>query len=127
MNDNKDSFKYTYSSPTEGERKEIEVIRSKYLKKSDEKLEELRKLDAKVKRNPSIISIALGVIGILVFGLGLSMILKFELFAWGVIICVAGTALMIIAYPIFKYVYNKNMNKFKDRILTLSNELLNEK
>ena len=70
-------FEFTYSAPTETERKEIEFIRNQYqTNNKNEKLQQLKNLDKKVNNIPTCVAIILGVIGILVFGLGLTMILE---------------------------------------------------
>lgn len=125
----KDKFEYTYSAPTKSEREQIEDIRKNYLPKSDEenKLEKLKKLDNKVKNIPTIWSLCLGIGGILIFGLGLTMILEWNIVLWGVIVSIIGCIPMGLAYPIYKKTKNKLTEKYKDDILKLSEELLNEK
>lgn len=124
--DNK--FKYTYKAPSKEEREEIEDIRKEYLPKDEgeEKLETLRKLDNKVKNTPIIYSLSIGIIGVLVFGLGLTMVLEWNIIIWGVIVSVIGCFIMIPAYFIYKKIKERMVEKYKDKILTLSEELLNE-
>ncbi len=128
MNQQDNKFNYTYSAPTEKERKEVEDIRRRYLSSNDntQKLERLRQLDAKVRNRAKIIGITIGVIGILIFGLGMSMALVWELFIWGSIVAGVGLLPMAFAYPLFNKVLELQKKKYKDEILTLSNELLNE-
>ena len=60
-------FKLTYSALSTAERKEIEYIKSQYVEENEQtkKLKQLKQLDNKVKRPPIIVSITIGVIGIL--------------------------------------------------------------
>ena len=53
-----EKFKYSYSAPSERERKEIEYIQKQYQKKDERqlKLERLRNLDNKVKSFPALIA-----------------------------------------------------------------------
>lgn len=124
--DNK--FKYTYSAPSKEEREEIEDIRKGYLPKEEreEKLETLKKLDKLVKNIPVIYSLSDGIIGVLVFGLGLTMVLEWNMPVWGVIVSLLGVFIMSFAYLIYNLMKNKMMSKYKDEILSLSEELLNE-
>ena len=70
MNDN-DKFHYTYSAPTEEERKEIKRLRSQYLPAPQEgALARLKQLDKKARTIPTAILLTLGVVGTLIFGLG---------------------------------------------------------
>lgn len=126
-------FEYTYVAPTNEERKEIENIKNSYLSKketeSQTKLSRLRSLDMKVKNTPGIIALTFGIIGILIFGLGLSIILEIKTIPMfiGIICAIVGTILMIVAHPINKMVYNNLKKKYGPQIISLSEELLNEK
>ena len=126
---NNNQFNFNYAAPTEEERKEIDSIRRQYApqEKTESKLERLRRLDALVKNTAIISSLCLGVVGCLIFGLGLAMILEWKLILWGVLVCVLGSAPMAAAYPVYKEVLKKQKQKYGDEILKLSEELLNEK
>ena len=121
-------FKYSYSAPTESERKEIEYIQSQYLKPTEEstKLERLRSLDGKVKNIPTCSALAFGIIGLLIFGLGMAMVLEWELYVFGVVIGVIGAFGVGFAHFVYKSIFNKLKNKYSEEILNLSNELLKE-
>lgn len=126
MDDNK--FSYSYSAPTEKERREIEQIRNKYSEQNpkNSKLSRLKELDAKVRRIPMIVGILLGVFGTLVFGTGLTMILEWKQFLWGVIVMGAGGVSIVAAY----FLHNALSSYYKDKhgkeILSLSEELLSD-
>ena len=123
---NKFNFKYT--APTEEERKEIDSIRRKYspVEQSETKLERLRKLDKIVKNTAIIWSLCLGIIGCLIFGFGLTMILEWGIFGWGIALMVIGSVPMAIAYPVYKMVLKKYKDAYGEEILRLSEELLNQ-
>ncbi len=121
-------FKFSYSAPSNEERKEIECIRNAYLQKQtveENKLATLRKLDKKVKNTPLIIALSLGIIGTLIFGLGLTMILEWNIIILGVIIAALGLIFAAAAYPIYKTTFKHMKNKYSDQIIKLSEELLN--
>lgn len=126
MSENK--FVYNYSAPTEDERREIEGIRKQYggeqVKKDS--LSRLRELDKRVKNPPLILSIILGGVGVLIFGTGLTMILEWSLYVWGILVMVVGIMPMSIAYPLRKRLVKRNKERYGDEILKLSGELLNE-
>lgn len=126
MSENK--FVYNYSAPTEDERREIEGIRKQYggeqVKKDS--LSRLRELDKRVKNPPLILSIILGVAGVLIFGTGLTMILEWSLYVWGILVMVVGIVPVSIAYPLRKKLVKRNKERYGDEILKLSGELLNE-
>lgn len=124
--DNK--FNYTYSAPTEDERKEIESIRKKYLQteEKEDKIEKLRKLDEKVTSIPTLWSLVFGIVGTLIFGLGMAMILEWQIIVFGVAVCILGIVPSGLAYPVYKKVLAKQKKKYGDEIITLTNELLSK-
>ena len=121
-------FNFKYTAPSQEERKEIDSIRRQYApqEKTETKLERLRRLDGLVKNTAIIWSLCLGVVGILIFGLGLTMILEWNIWLWGIVLMVIGSVPMAIAYPVYKLALNKGKSKYGDEILRLSEELLNE-
>ena len=126
---NKNEFEFKYVAPTATERKEIESIRNSYSAKapaSSTKLERLRKLDSIVKNVPVAFSLATGVFGLLLFGLGLAMVLEWNLLAWGIVVACIGCVPMFLAYPIHIKIFKSLKEKHSEEILKLSNELLGE-
>lgn len=131
MEEKKTGFEYTYSAPTEQERKEIESIRRQYqaqpVSDREEKLNRLRKLDSFVKNSATTVALILGVVGLLIFGLGMTMVLEWELYIWGVVVGAVGLTPLMIAYPVYNLMLNKNKEKYGEQILMLTEELLNDK
>lgn len=121
-------FNFRYSAPSQEERKEIDSIRRQYApqEKTETKLERLRRLDGLVKNTAVIWALCLGVIGTLIFGLGLAMILEWNNWLWGIVLMIVGSVPMAIAYPVYKLTLNKGKAKYGEEILRLSEELLNE-
>lgn len=121
-------FNFKYTAPTEAERKEIDSIRRQYSpqEQTESKMERLRRLDSLVKNTAIIWSLVFGVLGVLIFGLGLTMILEWSIWLWGIVLMVIGSVLMAIAYPIYKLLLKKYKNRYGEEILRLSEELLNE-
>lgn len=123
-----DQFNFKYIAPTEEERKEIDSIRRQYTPQehTESKIERLRRLDALVKNTAIIWSLVLGVLGTLIFGLGLTMILEWNIWLWGIVLMVIGSVPMSISYPVYKFVLKKYKNRYGEEIIRLSEELLNE-
>ena len=121
-------FNFKYTAPSMEERKEIDSIRRQYSPefKTESKLEKLRRLDGLVKGTATIWSLVLGIIGCLIFGLGLAMVLEWNILLWGIVLMVIGSVPMAIAYPVYKVVLSKGKSKYGEEILKLSEELLNE-
>lgn len=121
-------FNFRYTAPSQEERKEIDSIRRQYApqEQTETKLERLRRLDSLVKNTAIIWSLVLGVIGTLIFGLGLTMILEWSIWPWGIVLMVIGSVPIALAYPVYKRVLEKYKNRYGEEILRLSEELLNE-
>ena len=115
-------FNFKYTAPSQEERKEIDSIRRQYApqEQTETKLERLRRLDGLVKNTAIIWSLVLGVIGCLIFGLGLTMVLEWSILLWGIVLMVIGSVPMALAYPVYKSVLNKGKAKYGDEILRLS-------
>ena len=64
------SFEYTYSAQRQ---QEVEEIRKAYLPKEEDKMEKLRKLHSIPTQKAQSASIAVGVIGALILGTGMSL------------------------------------------------------
>ena len=127
MEKKNNTFEYTYSA---SQQEEIKKIRDKYMKKThvESKIEQLQKLDKKAE-NPGIItSMVLGIIGTLVFGIGLCCVLVWtKLFMWGIVIGVVGIIMLGMAYPSYKYITKKQRQKVTPQIVKLIEELEQEK
>ena len=121
-------FEYTYSPQRQ---KEIEEIRKAYLPKEEDKMEQLRKLHAIPTQKAQAAAIAIGVIGALIMGTGMSLCMT-ELGAalgsfamvLGVLVGIVGMGMAATAYPIYNRVLKKNRGKVAPEILRLTDELL---
>ena len=122
------SFEYTYSAQRQ---KEVEEIRRKYLPKEENKMEKLRKLHSIPTRKAQSISIAIGVIGALTLGTGMSLCMT-QLGAAlgnlaiviGVITGIVGMVLVALAYPVYDRVLRKERDRIAPEILQITDELL---
>ncbi len=120
-NQNKDTFNYTYSAK---EQKEIAKIREKYAPESENKIDQLRKLDASVTKKGMVWSIILGVIGSLILGVGMCCAMLWNMFIMGTGIGLVGIALVAVAYPIYNAITKKEREKIAPEILRLTDELM---
>lgn len=128
MNKDNNQFNFTYSAPTEAQRLEIESIRRQYKEELHEETsaQRLLRLHSFVINSATCISLILGVLGILVFGLGMTFVLEWNDAVVGVILGGVGAILAVLAYPAYKLVLSRNKKKYGEEILRLSSELLGE-
>lgn len=125
------SFKYTYSAK---EQDEIRRIRQKYQDQEENGISRLRKLDAKVSQKATMVSLALGIVGALVMGSGMSLIMtEFGSLLGltgvlglvvGVVIGLVGIIMVVLAYPVYNTVLKKEREKIAPEIIRLTDELM---
>ena len=117
------SFTYNYSA---ARNKEVESIRRKYMPREESKLEKLKRLDYRVQMAGMIEGLCFGIIGALVFGIGMCFFLDvFAGAAWlTAILMICGTLLMIPAYPIYRRIAHKTKAELTPEILRLSEEIM---
>lgn len=131
---NKEIFNYTYSAK---EQDEIKAIRKKYAapEETEDKMAQLRRLDAGVTQKATLVSLVFGIIGALVLGFGMSLTMS-ELsnvlgmstnlaMAVGVITGLVGILLVSLAYPIYNRTIKKERQRIAPEILRLTDELMN--
>lgn len=118
-----ETFQYTYSAK---EQEEVERIRNKYVPREESKMDQLRKMDAKVTEKATVYSIALGIIGVLTLGIGMCCCLVWaeHLFVPGIIIGLIGLAASGAAYPAYQQTLKKEREKIAPEILRLADELI---
>ena len=117
------SFTYNYSA---ARNKEVESIRKKYMPHEESKLERLKKLDLRVQMAGTIESLCFGIVGALVFGIGMCFFLDvFAGAAWlTALLMVLGAVIMIPAYPIYRRIARKTKTELTPEILRLSEEII---
>ena len=126
--ENKENFRFTYSA---AQQQEIESIRKKYLPKEENKMELLRKLHHSATQKAQAWAIAVGVIGALILGTGMSLAMT-DLGAAmgtlalviGIIVGILGLALVALAYPVYNHVLKKQRQRIAPEILRLTDELM---
>lgn len=129
--DKKESFNYTYSA---AQQQEIENIRKKYLPQEEDKMERLRSLHRCAGQKAQAWAIALGVVGALIMGTGMSLAMTdlAEILGTnqdlamvvGIVIGLAGMVLVALAYPVYNRVLIRERQRIAPEILRLTDELL---
>lgn len=123
-----ETFKMTYSAQ---QQEEVRSIRSKYMPREESKLERLRALDAAVGRRATVVSVALGVVGTLIMGAGMSLLMSDLGAALGAAALPAGVAagvlgivVLALAYPVYLRTLRREREKAAPEILRLTEELM---
>ena len=119
---NENAFSYTYSASCN---QEVLNIRRKYLPKEETKLEELKRLDHLVQNSGVTESLCAGMVGCLIFGLGLCLAMEVigQMIWLGVILGLIGAAGMLAAFPVYRKFFNKAKAQHTPRILELAAQL----
>lgn len=126
--ENKEGFNFTYSA---AQQQEVENIRKKYLPKEEDKMELLRKLHGIPTQKAQAASLAVGIVGALIMGTGMSLAMTdigaaIGVFAMvvGIAVGIVGMVLVALAYPLYNRVLKEEREKIAPEILRLSAELL---
>ena len=110
----------------------VEKIRSQYTEQKHTELEELKALDAKVKKPAKVFGYTYGSIGAIVMGAGMSLVMTnigtglgmTETLIPGMAVGSAGLAMSCTTYPIYKKILNSRKKKYADRIMELSDRIM---
>ena len=124
MEEKSEVFNYTYSASQQAE---IKSIREKYMPPTEEedKMERLRRLDRSVTKTGTAVSIIVGVISTLVFGVGMSCTMVWEgLMIPGIIIGIVGIIGIVLTYPLYIHITKKQREKVTPEIMRLTDELM---
>ena len=131
-----ETFQYTYSAK---EQEEIKAIRKKYdvQQPEEDKMTMLRRLDAAVTQKATTVSLAFGVIGALILGMGMSLVMT-EIgetigldggmaMLIGILVGTIGIVLVSAAYPTYNHVIKREREKIAPEIIRLADELMDLK
>ncbi|MBQ8577851.1 MAG: hypothetical protein IJ449_07845 [Clostridia bacterium] len=108
-------------------------IRSQYMEKKVTELDELRALDAKVKKPVNVFAYVFGGISAIIMGCGMSLVMTdigtsvgvAEPMLPGIVLGVIGMVMAIINYPMYNNLLASRKVKYADRILALSEKIMN--
>ena len=119
----KETFRLTYSAR---EQEEIRNIRKKYTAPEEDKMEQLRRLDAGVTKRGTAAALAVGVVGTLLLGIGMCccMVWQERWFLPGIFIGVAGMGVTAAAYPLYTRITQKERERIAPDIIRLTDELM---
>lgn len=108
-------------------------IRARYTERKTNALDELYALDREVHRPAEILAYSLGIVGSLVMGAGMSLVMTdigaklgmTDTTVPGIVIGIVGMAMVVANYPIYKAFLGSRRERYADRVIALSNAIIN--
>lgn len=115
----------------------VQKIRTQYTEKENTQLDELKALDKKVKKPANVFAYTFGTIGSLVLGTGMCLAMNVitpgtyfgitigeNMMLPGIIIGLFGILMVSANYPIYKGILNSRRGKYADKIISMSDKIL---
>ena len=109
----------------------VKEIKEGYEPKEKTKYDELIALNRKVELPAYIFAYAFGIVGALILGVGMCLAMQVigtgvPLMVLGIVVGIIGIALISVNYPIFLAIMKSRKKKYADKIISISDELLNK-
>ncbi len=111
----------------------VQKIRTQYTEKQRTELDELKALDAKVKKPANVFAYTYGSLSAIVMGAGMSLVMTDigvmiglgTAMVPGIVIGVVGMGLALTTYPIYKKMLAARRKKYAAKIIELSDKITN--
>lgn len=112
----------------------VQKIRTQYTEKQHTELDELKELDAKVKRPANAFAYTYGSVSAVIMGAGMSLVMTdigaaigiASAMVPGIAIGVVGLGMALTTYPIYKGMLAARRKKYAPEIMKLSDKLMNK-
>ena len=112
----------------------VQKIRTQYTEKEHSGLDELRKLDRKVKRPANVFAYIFGSVSAIIMGSGMSLVMTDiaetvgiqNPMLYGVVIGIVGMFMALVNYPMYKGILGNRKKKYGAEILKLSDKIMNK-
>lgn len=110
----------------------VQKIRTEYTEKQITELDELKALDAKVKRPPTVFAYIFGSVSAIVMGAGMSLVMTdigdivglANAMIPGIAIGIVGMGMALLTYPIYKKMLASRRKKYTPEIMKLSEKIM---
>jgi NADH/NAD ratio-sensing transcriptional regulator Rex len=110
----------------------VQKIRTQYTEKQTDSLDELRALDARVKRPANIFAYVFGSLSAIIMGTGMSLVMTdigttlglADAMIPGIVIGIAGLGMALLTYPIHKRMLASRRKKYANEIIALSDNIM---
>lgn len=112
----------------------VQKIRTQYTEKENTELDALKALDAKVRRPANVFAYTFGAISAIIMGAGMSLVMTdigstvglSAPMVPGIVIGIAGMAMAILNYPMYKGILGSRRRKYAAQIVALSDKIMNK-
>ena len=112
----------------------VQKIRTQYTERENTQLDELKALDAKVKKPANAFGYVFGAVSAIIMGAGMSLVMTdigehialSDPMLYGIVIGVAGMIMALLNYPMYKGILNSRKKKYRAEILELSDKIMNK-
>ena len=122
-NENRATYRYTAE-----EQREIEALRRRYTSQNpDEQLMAMRQIDRDATRRATTAAVCFGLGGTLVMGLGLAMVLSFNMMIPGIFVGCCGIAVMAAMPAAYERLLSRERQKAAPKIQALLDSAENTK
>ena len=109
-------------------------IRTQYMEKTPSELDELRKLDSKIKRPANVFAYVFGSLSAIIMGAGMSLVMTdigalvgiSSALVTGIAVGVLGLGMALLTYPIYNGILNARKKKYGAEIISLSDKIINK-
>ena len=113
------------------EMKLVSNIRADYAEEEKEmsKMEQLKLLNKKARQPAKIFAYIFGILGTLILGTGMCLVMPdviVGMITLGIIVGVVGIIMVSLNYFIYKKILKNGKRKYSEKIIALSDELLNK-
>ena len=113
----------------------VQKIRTQYTEKENTQLDELKALDAKVKRPANVFAYVFGSLSAMIMGAGMSLVMTNigsiigieNTMVPGIVVGVVGMIMAIINYPIYKNMLASRREKYAEEVIALSDKIIDNK
>ena len=109
---------------SERAQKKAEDIRRQYVSREENKMEQLQKLDSRVKLPGKIAGSILGVIGAVVMGAGMSLVMVWGNMAMGLALSIPGLAVLLLGFLAYYLITGSRKKKYAAEIMRLSGDVM---
>ena len=111
----------------------VQKIRTQYTEKQHSELDELKSLDAEVKRPANVFAYTFGSVSAIIMGTGMSLVMTdigamlglASTMVPGIVIGVIGMGMALCTYPVYKRILDSRRKKYASEIMKISDKIIN--